>query len=510
MVHSTEKETHVTEMPQNSSRDDLESPKEAGFIEDSEVKGYVDPGLQLEEAENKRLLRKIHWHLLPVMCIAYIAQSLDKGTLGTSSIMGWQKDVGAKGQDYALTSTFLWAGVIVGEPIINQLNRRFPIAKVLGFSMCMWTALVFALGFTKNVSGVWAIRFFLGMFEAAFAPCLLAITVQWYHKKEQAMVTTVWQAAYALASGFSSLMGYAFINVKNSPGNLHGWQWLHILVGILSASSAAIILIFLPDSPTKVKWATEEEKVKFVERVRENDQGVQAKRFKSDQVRDALTDPLSWLLVLMILLQTLVNGGIYTFNAILINKAFGFDAATAQLLGIPLNAFTVMLYFLIGWAVTKTRQTIYCIIAALFVNLIGTIVLITVAPTPTTRGGLLVAFYLMQCIQAINPSCYSLLSLNVAGQTKKSIVYALFFVAWAGGNATGPQLFQAKWAPRYFNTLYIHIGLYIAMTITLLVMRLVIVRRNAERDAQLVGENVHARAFEDKTDRQNPEFRYSY
>lgn len=78
--------------------------------------------------------------LLPVMCIAYIAQSLDKGTLGTSSIMGWQKDVGAVGQDYALTSTFLWVGVIFGEPVVNQLNRRLPIAKVLGTAMVCWTA----------------------------------------------------------------------------------------------------------------------------------------------------------------------------------------------------------------------------------------------------------------------------------------------------------------------------------------------------------------------------------
>jgi hypothetical protein len=48
------------------------------------------------------------------------------------------------------------------------------------------------------------------------------------------------------------------------------------------------------------------------------------------------------------------------------------------------------------------------------------------------------------------------------------------------------------------------------MTITLLTMRFVIVRRNAERDAKLVGENQHERAFEDKTDLENPEFRYSY
>lgn len=95
--------------------------------------------------------------------------------------------------------------------------------------------MVFALGFTKNVHGVWGIRFVLGMFEAAFAPCLLAITVQWYKKSEQPMVTTIWQACYALASGFLSLMGYAFINVTGS--RLAGWQYLHILVGILSASS---------------------------------------------------------------------------------------------------------------------------------------------------------------------------------------------------------------------------------------------------------------------------------
>lgn len=78
--------------------------------------------------------------LLPVMCVAYITQSLDKGTLGTSAIMGWQTHVGAVGQDYALTSTFLWIGIIVGEPLVNQFCRRLPVAKVLGISMIVWSA----------------------------------------------------------------------------------------------------------------------------------------------------------------------------------------------------------------------------------------------------------------------------------------------------------------------------------------------------------------------------------
>ena len=53
------------------------------------------------------------------MCLAYITQSLDKATLAPASIMGWQKDVGAKGNDYALTATLLWSGIICGSPFVR-------------------------------------------------------------------------------------------------------------------------------------------------------------------------------------------------------------------------------------------------------------------------------------------------------------------------------------------------------------------------------------------------------
>ena len=62
----------------------------------------------------------------------------------------------------------------------------------------------------------------------------------------------------------------------------------------------------------------------------------------------------------------------------------------------------------------------------IIVNIVGTIVLIVVAPNDSNKGGLLFTFYLMQCCQAVSPSMWSMLSRNVAGQTKKSITYALF------------------------------------------------------------------------------------
>lgn len=187
-----------------------------------------------------------------------------------------------------------------------------------------------------------------------------------------------------------------------------------------------IVLVFLPDSPAKARWASEEEKTRFIERVRVNDQGIQAKKWKSDQATETVKDPLVYLLFLMMFIEATVVGGLNTFNSLLINKAFGFDAATSQLLGMPLACFQVILYFLIAWLGTKTGQTILCMLGYTIVNIIGTIVLLTVAPSDTTKGGLLICFYFMQCFQALNPSMYSLLSRNIAGQTKKSIVYAAF------------------------------------------------------------------------------------
>ena len=99
---------------------------------------------------------------------------------------------------------------------------------------------------------------------------------------------------------------------------------------------------------------------------------------------------------------------------------------TSLLVSIPLSVFQIGLYFLIGWLGTRFKQTVLCMVGFTFVNIIGTFVLRFVAPSTTTRAGLLIAFYCMQSFQATNPSMYAMMSRNVAGQTKKSIVYMLF------------------------------------------------------------------------------------
>lgn len=56
--------------------------------------------LEIDEATNRRLLRIIDWHMLPLMCTVYGLNYLDKTTLSYASIMGIKKDIGLVGDDY--------------------------------------------------------------------------------------------------------------------------------------------------------------------------------------------------------------------------------------------------------------------------------------------------------------------------------------------------------------------------------------------------------------------------
>lgn len=73
-----------------------------------------------------------------------------------------------------------------------------------------------------------------------------------------------------------------------------------------------------------------------------------------------------------------------------------------------------------------------------------------------TRAGLLMSYYLVLSFWAAQTLSMTLITRNVAGQTKKTVVIAANFIAWAAGNAVGPQVFIATDAPRYFIAFSTH------------------------------------------------------
>ena len=73
----------------------------------------------------------------------------------------------------------------------------------------------------------------------------------------------------------------------------------------------------------------------------------------------------------------------------------------------------------------------------------------------------------------------AVMSNNVAGRTKQVVASSLVFVAWAVGNAIGPQVFRANDKPRYIKAFIAHMVVYGVQVVVLFLLRLYLMRLNA-------------------------------
>ncbi|GKT48940.1 putative transporter [Colletotrichum spaethianum] len=142
---------------------------------DNEVAMYAGETIvEIDEATNKRLKRKIDERVLSVMIVTYFMQSLDKGTMSFSSIMGIIDDTGLKGQEE------------------NYIIQKIPIAKWLAFNIIMWGITLSLHAACNNFTGLIIVRGFLGGFEAVCQPAFVLLTSMWYKREEQAATAIYW------------------------------------------------------------------------------------------------------------------------------------------------------------------------------------------------------------------------------------------------------------------------------------------------------------------------------
>jgi hypothetical protein len=139
-------------------------------------------------------------------------------------------------------------------------------------------------------------------------------------------------------------------------------------------------------------------------------------------------------------------------------------------------------------------------------------------PNKTTAQhiGLLISYYITLSFWSAQTLALSMISRNVAGQTKKTVAVATNFIVWAAGNAIGPQVFLSYDGPRYFIAFATHLGCYCLLVIVIVALRWYLRRENKRRDELAAAGVVEAsstytaQAWEDLTDKENLSFRYVY
>ncbi|KAF2709705.1 MFS general substrate transporter [Pleomassaria siparia CBS 279.74] len=486
---------------------------------DKELAKYANASaITITPEDDKRLKRMIDKRVLPVMVFTYFLQALDKGTMSFASIMGIRDDIPALSNthNYGWLTTCIYIGVLVVEYPTNWLIQRVPLAKYLSLNIILWSITLACHAACKSFPALLVVRTLLGIFEAVCQPTFLILSSMWYKREEQATIVTLWYMMNGGQQIVGGLLAYCFSLIP-SGGPLAGWQAIFLTYGCFSLLWGGFVLWWLPDSPMRAKCFSEEDKVLMIERVRANQTGIQNKSFRKEQIYEALLDPQTWCYCLIAICTTLPTSGLGSFSQIII-KSFDFTILQTQLLAMVLGVVIVITLVSSTWIVQKTSQK-NTIIMAIYVipSFVGTIVLMSVKNdgSKAKQAGLLISYYMVLSFWAAQTLAMSLLSRNIAGQTKKTVVLAMNFVSWSVGNAIGPQVFLPNDGPRYFTAFAVHMGCYVLLVLVILFLRFNLMSRNNTKD-RLAAEVAEARdeglvhAFEDLTDRENPAFRYMY
>lgn len=104
----------------------------------------------------------------------YFCQSLDKGTLQFSSVMGIKDDANLNsGQKYPWLGTILYMGVLAGEYPTNLLLQKLPTAKYLSANVFLWGIVVACSAASTSFAPLMVVRFLLGFFESCVQPAFI-------------------------------------------------------------------------------------------------------------------------------------------------------------------------------------------------------------------------------------------------------------------------------------------------------------------------------------------------
>jgi sugar phosphate permease len=139
--------------------------------------GVVRP---MTAEDEKRLVRKIDFMIMPLMWCCYCLQYLDKTLINYANVMGLQEDANVTKAQFSNLALIFYVTYLAFEFPHGYGMQRLPTAKYLATMVFLWGVIVAVTSACKNYGALVTTRVLLGCFESAVAPSLILITSMWY------------------------------------------------------------------------------------------------------------------------------------------------------------------------------------------------------------------------------------------------------------------------------------------------------------------------------------------
>ncbi|KAI2468505.1 MFS general substrate transporter [Annulohypoxylon bovei var. microspora] len=455
----------------------------------------------------RALLRKLDFRLLPAVGILYLLSFLDRSNVGNARIEGLLNDVHMTGNQYLTGLTLYFVGYVLFEIPCNIALKRTTPGIWLPTLTIVWGVVATLTGIVQNLPGFLVSRFFLGA-ESGLFPGVVFYFSMWYKRRERQYRISLFFSAASLAGAFGGILAYGIGRMGGIVWQ-NGWRWIFILEGILTVIVAASAYGFIYNYPDTSKFLTEDERKFIHERLAADSDATHDEKFTWGAVVEALKDSNCWLYGLGFHTMSLP---LYTLSLFLptIISNLGYTAATAQLLTVPPYAFAFLTTATVAILSERVGQRAIFIGGSAIFAAIGYAILLSNSD-PIGRPGVsyVGVFFAAGGIFPATALVLSWPAINVSGQTKRAIANAMQISIGNLGAVLGTQLYRATDGPRFIVGHSLALAYLVANAVVVTILGIKLKRENRRREA-IAEEIKHVGEVGDWRGDSDPRWRFEY
>lgn len=363
--------------------------------------------------------------------------------------------------------------------------QRLPFGKFVGTVIFSWAIIVFLHCVAVRYAGLVVMRLALGAAEAVIVPAMEITIGMFFNRHEQSFLQPVLWISCLAAPVVTGFISYGLLWTSSA---VLPWKLLHIVTGGITLLLAVWVWIDYPNNPADARWLTLEEKVQVIRRVHESHQSsIEQKQFKKEQFIETIKDPVSWLFALQSFTLMYSNNLNYGQKN-LITTSIGITPLNSTLVTAAGGAFGVSCCIVATLALRRWpsniafHASVWCL-----PSIAGGIGMVTIAWERKIA--------LLACL-ILAASTYGVTYIialgwttsTAAGYTKKLTRNVMFMLGYCVGNLVSPQIWVPSAAPRYYGAWISQILIaWVGTPAILLLIRVILQRRNAERQKALAG-----------------------
>ncbi|KAL7956523.1 major facilitator superfamily domain-containing protein [Trichoderma compactum] len=284
----------------------------------------------LQKVEEKKLVRKLHLYIIPLVTASYLVN------IGNARLYGLEEDVNLSSEQFQVTASILFVTYLLFDVPSNLVLKLFTPRRWIAFIVTAWGIIATLTGLVESYGSLIACRLLLGVVEAGFS---------------------------AMAGARGGLLAYGIGHMDGVRG-MSGWRWIFIIEGIPSVVLGVVTLIALPNDAPSAYFLSQEEKPS-------------SREFSRRDMTKAFTDWKVWAFSFAQFGVDTMLYGFSTFLPTIISALGEWTTAQVQLLTIPCYFLGAVAYMSIAVLSDRLRVGgVFCVIFGV-ISVIGYAVLLS-------------------------------------------------------------------------------------------------------------------------------------